>query len=198
MTRRICHGHKCKASWSKFDMGLKLVTSALHKLQDACRQNLLSTCSPPALDPATSHTHVGMGCHRRRHSIRRLHTQQHLNLCRHIQVKLVFKPCAGGQWPPTDTKNHHKNLKNLNLFRNILKSLDLSWNILILLDMSHFLWICLDFFGNHLLVSKLRFFIIRLRLFNGYLIDLPHCTYKLWLETCLNLSRDVAHGLNKA
>ena len=56
MTRRICHGRKCKASSSKFDMELKLVTSALHKLQDACRQNLLSTCSPPALDPATSHT----------------------------------------------------------------------------------------------------------------------------------------------
>ena len=144
------------------------------------------------------HTHVGMGCYRRRHSIRRLHTQQHLNLCRHIQVKLVFKPCAGGPWPPTDTKNPHKNLKNLNLSRNILKSLDLSWNILILLDMSHFLWICLDFFGNHFLVWKVRFSIIRLRLFDGYLIDLPHRTYKLWLETCLNLSRDVAHGLNKA
>ena len=39
-------------------MGLKLVTSALRKLQDACRQNLLSTCSPTgARSRNITHTH---------------------------------------------------------------------------------------------------------------------------------------------
>ena len=61
------------------------------------------------------HIHIGMSCYRRRQSIRRLHTQQNLNLSRRLQVNRVLKHCAGGQWPPTDTKNQYKNLKNLNL-----------------------------------------------------------------------------------